>query len=348
MPEPVCWPRPKDSCCLEFSLHMQADHNREGLSVKDHISYTRKSSRSYVALDAATKEEAGDGSYGLQGETLLNLYKGLSRDLSASRLPARPRDRTPRRERRLARPSALRRNREHRELRLQSLALALRALGFLFAEDQRLERVLAFLADVLKDGHEENSAKKTAVFYLKSKRGYSANTRRDASVHAAPLVARRTRANGCQLSNPATLPSACARRTADRSRARHPGVVPLSLAGGSRPSLNHHHCAWSRGLERLAVHARRHRKGSGRGNERDSLQPAQLRRHRRARSRALSLGVVAGCGSGGARGHRPRRRFAPSAGWILHGRQYRPEAGGGVGIASAAAVSRRRGVLSGN
>ena len=97
MPEPVCWPRPKDSCCLEFSLHMQADHNREGLSVKDHISYTRKSSRSYVALDAATKEEAGDGSYGLQGETLLNLYKGLSRDLSASRPRARPRDRTTRR-----------------------------------------------------------------------------------------------------------------------------------------------------------------------------------------------------------------------------------------------------------
>jgi hypothetical protein len=43
----------------------------------------------------------------------------------------------------------------------------------LFAKDQRLERVLAFLADVLKDGHEENSAKKTAAFYLKSKRGTS-------------------------------------------------------------------------------------------------------------------------------------------------------------------------------
>jgi hypothetical protein len=54
--------------------------------------------------------------------------------------------------------------------------MALRALGFLFAEDQRLERVLAFLADVLEDGHEENSAKKTAVFYLKSKSGYFANT----------------------------------------------------------------------------------------------------------------------------------------------------------------------------
>jgi hypothetical protein len=33
----------------------------------------------------------------------------------------------------------------------------------LLAEDQSLELVLAFLADVLKDGHEENSAKKIAV-----------------------------------------------------------------------------------------------------------------------------------------------------------------------------------------
>jgi hypothetical protein len=55
--------------------------------------------------------------------------------------------------------------------------LALRALGFLLAENQSLEFVLAFLADVLKDGHEENSTKKTAVFYLKSKCGYFANTR---------------------------------------------------------------------------------------------------------------------------------------------------------------------------
>jgi hypothetical protein len=36
----------------------------------------------------------------------------------------------------------------------------------LFAEDQGLELVLAFLADVLEDGHEENSGKKIAVFYL--------------------------------------------------------------------------------------------------------------------------------------------------------------------------------------
>jgi hypothetical protein len=89
-------------------------------------------------------------------------------------------------------------------LRLQLLALALRALRFLFAEDQSLELVLAFLADVLKDGH-ENSAKKIAVFYLKSKCGYFANTRRDASFHTAPLAARRTRANRRQFPDPATF-----------------------------------------------------------------------------------------------------------------------------------------------
>ena len=38
---------------------MQADHNQKGLSVKDHVSYTRTGSRGYVALDAATKEEWG-------------------------------------------------------------------------------------------------------------------------------------------------------------------------------------------------------------------------------------------------------------------------------------------------
>jgi hypothetical protein len=34
----------------------------------------------------------------------------------------------------------------------------------LFAEDQGLERVLAVLANILEDGHEENSAKKIALF----------------------------------------------------------------------------------------------------------------------------------------------------------------------------------------
>jgi hypothetical protein len=43
---------------------------------------------------------------------------------------------------------------------LQLLALALWALGFLLAKDQRFELVIAFLADVLEDRHEENSAKK--------------------------------------------------------------------------------------------------------------------------------------------------------------------------------------------
>jgi hypothetical protein len=63
------------------------------------------------------------------------------------------------RHRRTGSRSALCRHGEHRELRLQLLALALRALGFLFAENQGLELVLAFFADVLEDGHEENSAK---------------------------------------------------------------------------------------------------------------------------------------------------------------------------------------------
>jgi hypothetical protein len=90
-------------------------------------------------------------------------------------------------------------------LRFQFFALALWALGLLFAEDESLELVVAFLADVLKDGHGENSAKKIAVFYLKSKRGYFANARRDAPFHATSLVARRTRANRCQLFTPAAF-----------------------------------------------------------------------------------------------------------------------------------------------
>jgi hypothetical protein len=38
-------------------------------------------------------------------------------------------------------------------LGLQFLTLALGTLGFLFAENQGLELVLAFFADVLEDGH---------------------------------------------------------------------------------------------------------------------------------------------------------------------------------------------------
>jgi hypothetical protein len=48
-------------------------------------------------------------------------------------------------------------------LRLQFLALALRAFGFLLAEDQSLKFVLAFLANILEDGHEPNSTKRIAA-----------------------------------------------------------------------------------------------------------------------------------------------------------------------------------------
>jgi hypothetical protein len=58
--------------------------------------------------------------------------------------------------------SALRRHGEDRKLWLQLLALTLWTSGFLLAEDQRLELVLAFLADVLEDGHEENSTEKVS------------------------------------------------------------------------------------------------------------------------------------------------------------------------------------------
>src|SRR6202162_1134229 len=105
--------------------------------------------------------------------------------------------------RRRRRP-ALGRNGKHGELRLQLPALALRAHDFLLAENQSLELVLAFLADVLEDGHEENSVKRIAVFNLNSNRGYFANTRGDASLHTTPLVARWARANACQLFNRAT------------------------------------------------------------------------------------------------------------------------------------------------
>jgi hypothetical protein len=77
--------------------------------------------------------------------------------------------------------------------------VALGAFGFLFAEDQRLKLLLAIFADVLEDGHEGNSRKKIAIFYLKSKCGHFANTRTVASVRAAPLVAGGTRADSGQL-----------------------------------------------------------------------------------------------------------------------------------------------------
>ncbi len=98
-----------------------------------------------------------------------------SRSASVATRSAGPR--RARRERRLGPCSTFRRDGEYRKLRLQFLALALRTLGFLLTEDNSLEFVLAFLADVLKDGHEENSTKKIAGFYLKSKCGYFANTR---------------------------------------------------------------------------------------------------------------------------------------------------------------------------
>ena len=119
-----------------------------------------------------------------------------------------------RRKRRLARTSALRRHSEYRELGLQFLTLALGTLGFLFAENQGLELVLAFFADVLEDGHGK-TPKRIAVFYLKSKCGHSANTGRDATLHRTPLVARRPCANACQFSDPATFARARARGTVD-------------------------------------------------------------------------------------------------------------------------------------
>jgi hypothetical protein len=110
----------------------------------------------------------------------------------------------------LLRRSALCGYREDGELRLQFLALAFRALGGLLAVEERFELVIALLADVLKDGHEEISAKKTATFYLKSKRGHCAITRGNENVQIAALVARRPRADGRELSYAAALSSAAA------------------------------------------------------------------------------------------------------------------------------------------
>src|SRR5260370_25657256 len=117
--------------------------------------------------------------------------------------------------RRRSRRPAFGRDGKHGELRLQLPALALRAHSFLLAENQSLELVLAFLADVLEDGHEENSVKRIAVFNLNSNRGYFANTRGDASLHTTPLVARRSRADSRELFNRATISCACSRGAVD-------------------------------------------------------------------------------------------------------------------------------------
>src|ERR1700682_5064609 len=159
--------------------------------------------------------------------------------------------------RRRSRRPALGRDGKHGELRLQLPALALRAFGLLLAEDQSLELVLAFLADVLEDGHEENSVKKIAVFNLNSKRGYFANTRGYASLHTTPLVARRPRANSRELFNRAALSRARARGAIDRSGARRPGTLPLPLASGSGASADHHCGARARRVEHLAIYSRR-------------------------------------------------------------------------------------------
>ena len=49
---------------------------------------------------------------------------------------------------------AFRRYGENRELRLKFFVVTFRAFGFFLAVNERLELVMAFLADVLEDGHE--------------------------------------------------------------------------------------------------------------------------------------------------------------------------------------------------
>ena len=75
--------------------------------------------------------------------------------------------------------ATLRGYREGRNLRRELLAMTLRAVGLLTAIYQRLKLMIAFLADVLKDGHESTPAltKQEAQkhhLYLKSERGQHA------------------------------------------------------------------------------------------------------------------------------------------------------------------------------
>lgn len=58
---------------------------------------------------------------------------------------------------------------EDREFRLQFLALAFGALGFLLAKYESFKFVLALFTGVFEDGHEEVPAIPNS--YLKSKRG---------------------------------------------------------------------------------------------------------------------------------------------------------------------------------
>ena len=167
-------------------------------------------------------------------------------------------------------------------------------------------------------------------------------------LRAATLAARRACADPRQLSVEAAIQPARAGRTSDRGRARHPGAMPLPLAAGSYPTAYGHRGAWIGRFERFAVHDGCCREGAGGGHERDPLQPAQLRRHRRAFSCALPLGAVERCGGGCAGTHRAGPYFSPCAGRFFDGRQPGVEARGRVGNAGAAAVPGGGCVLSGD
>src|SRR6267378_6883087 len=117
-----------------------------------------------------------------------------SRPASVAARPTRSRSH---RHRSLGCRSALRRNGKHGELRLQLLALALRALGFLLAEDQSLELVLAFLADVLEDGHSRKLPEENCCLQFKLKPWVlRKHTRRHAPSHHGAGCAAAT----CKLS----------------------------------------------------------------------------------------------------------------------------------------------------
>ena len=139
------------------------------------------------------------------------------------------------------------------------------------------------------------------------------------------------------------IPSACPRGAPHRSRTWDQGALPLPLAGRSRSRAHDHRRARTRRLERVAVHARSHRESPGCGDERHPLQPAQLRRHRRARSCALSFRPVERRRGGGARRDCSRRcdRVSPSSGFSMGGNIVLKLAGE-WGAAGAATASRGR------
>src|ERR1700719_1735796 len=137
--------------------------------------------------------------------------------------------------------------------------------------------MIAFLADVLKDGHEQLLTVLDSHIHLESECGTYANC--NTKIYTAARFARRTSPNLGQFFSATPNCTGSRGKAPDRSRAWGAGAVPLPLAGGAGKSANCNHSARSRGFQRISIHAGHRREGLGFRYECCAYEPAQLWRH---------------------------------------------------------------------